>query len=84
MGVQGGLGVLNPPGRSQGDVLSLLIIDRGRDKLQDFNSLQLCCDLLEEGWLWAGLEGCSCSHVASAAWSFFLLSKQNSGGRQAG
>lgn len=55
MGVQGGLGVLTPPGSSYGDVPSLLIIDRRCDKLHGFISLRVCCDLLQEGWrqLWS-------------------------------
>lgn len=81
MGVQGGPGVLNPPGRSQGDAPSLLIIDRRRDKLHDFISLQVCCALLQEGWLLAGLERrCRCAHEdtsGSPSALLFLFEKQN-------
>lgn len=52
MGVQGGLGVLNPPGRSQGDVPSLLIIDRRRDKLHDFILLPLCSSCFRKDACW--------------------------------
>lgn len=45
-----------PPGRSQGDRPSLPIIDRCPDKEHDFISLQVSCDLLQEGRLLVGLD----------------------------
>lgn len=78
MGVQGGLGVLKPRGRAQGDVPSLRIIDRRPDKLHDFISLRVCCDLLkyEEDGCWeapaATAAGAEAS-LADAGWLILLL-----------
>lgn len=38
-----------PRGGAQGDVPSLLIIDRPPDEVRDFISLRVCCDLLKDG-----------------------------------
>lgn len=38
-----------PRGGAQGDVPSLLVIDRPPDKVRDFISLRVCCDLLKDG-----------------------------------
>lgn len=57
MDVQGGLCVLSPPGRSQGDVPSLLIIDRRHDKVCHLVLLQCVVFSFNRmrGWMNAGL-----------------------------